>query len=575
MHYKCLSVGLFLAGHLAAGTYYVASNGSNSGTGSAASPWKTIEYAAANIPDDGSTVIVKSGMYSGRIRMNRIFTKKAYFRSEIPYKARLTATSEVLMTVYGGANFEVSGFEFMRSQGATGLFLVHLQNSTARNVTFRNNIFHDSYNNDLVKINNGASNIIVEDNVFYNQSGSDEHLDINGVVNVVIRDNVFFNDFKGSGRTNANNTSSFIVIKNSARLPENHDITVQRNVFLNWEGSVGQYFVLVGEDGRSGFEAERVMVENNLLIGNSANTMRAPFGVKGARDVTFRNNTVTGNLPSNAFGMRLNREGSNPVNERILFYNNIWSDPTGTMNDFSDGLPAETSGAVMKRNVFWNRGAAIPADLDVLNYFDDKEAILGNPVLPAISTVVLPRWNGSSFLSGSTSIAAEHSRLVNAYGVPGSGSVAIDAADPAQSPAEDILGRPRGTKPDVGAVEQQGESPTSTPTPTPSPTPTPTPTTITIDVSLSATGVLGGTSSTSHQVLLSSPAPAGGVVVPLATSDPTLATVPQSVTVPQGQTSAFFTIQTKRVSTTTPVALRTTYGGVARYLCTFFVRAAQ
>lgn len=46
-------------------------------------------------------------------------------------------------------------------------------------ITLKNNIFHDSYNNDLVKINNSISDITVSGNIFYNQNGSDEHIDIN------------------------------------------------------------------------------------------------------------------------------------------------------------------------------------------------------------------------------------------------------------------------------------------------------------------------------------------------------------------------------------------------------------
>jgi hypothetical protein len=228
------------------------------------------------------------------------------------------------------------------------------------------------------------------------------------------------------------------------------------------------------------------------------------------------------------------------------------------MDDFSDGLPTETTNWIINRNVYWNKGAAIPADIDVLNYFDDKTAILGNPVLPAIGTVVLPRWNGSKFLSGSSTIQEEHTRLVNTYGVPGTGSVAIGAGDPLQSPPDDILKRARSTtKPTIGAVEQQSTTSTGG--------------TITVKVALNPSSLVGGKSSTLNQVVLSSPAPAGGVSVPLVSSNPTLMSVPTAVTVLAGQTSANFTITTRAVTSTTNVAVNSTYTGVLRYMATLTI----
>lgn len=448
------------------GVYYVAPEGSDAaGDGSAERPWATLTHAAANIPDDGSTVIVRDGVYRGRVRLSRRFSRRAVFRAEHPYRARLenSAPDERVVTVFGAANLELAGFEITRpGPEADAAILVQIQQAgglPAEDIVLRDNLIHDSFNNDLVKVNNVARRILIEGNVLFNQQGHDEHIDVNGVTEVTIRDNIFFNDFAGSGRRDAADTGSFIVIKNSAGLPENRGIRVQRNIFLNWEGSPGSYFVLVGEDGQPFHEAEDVLIENNLMIGNSRKPMRAPFGVKGARDVIFRHNTVVGDLPANAFAMRLNREGQNPVNERVWFFANVWADPTGTMEDFSDGDRAETRDARLESNLYWNGGRPLPADGDVLNPGDDARGVIGDPKLPFQDGLVLPRWVGTRFRSGNRTIREEFERLVMLYGAPGPSSAVTGRADPARAPRDDILGRPRDAAPDLGCFEVDEEPP--------------------------------------------------------------------------------------------------------------------
>ena len=136
--------------------------------------------------------------------------------------------------------------------------------------------------------------------------------------------------------------------------------------------------------------------------------MRASFGVKGGRDVTFRANTVAGNLPSCAYAMRLNREGSNPQNQEVRFWGNVWSDPAGTMgagcgggNDFSDGAVTESTGVQLDRNLYWNGAQAIPPG-DVLSpLVDDVRRIVADPGLNANQAgIVLPRWTGAAFPAG-------------------------------------------------------------------------------------------------------------------------------------------------------------------------------
>lgn len=442
------------------GTYYVSSYAeAEKGDGTFDNPWASLSEAVAKVPDDGSTVLVLDGTYHGHVRFNRRFSTAANFKALHPYKAVLTNDSdtEQVVTIFGGANFTFEGFEIKRPKSSKGPLLMQIQQSIeqAENITIRNNIFHDSYNDDLLKINNGCNHIVVEGNVFYNQFGFDEHIDVNGVTFVTIRDNIFFNDFEGSRRGDKHNTGAFVVIKNSAHLKENHDIVVRRNIFLNWEGSREKSFLMVGEDGKSFYEATSVLVENNLMLGNSNRRMKAAFSVMGAKDVTFRNNTIAGDLPSDAYAVRLMRWRDNPKNRNVVFYNNIWSDPTGTMGKFSTGDRSDTKEEQLKNNLFYNGGSAFQPEKSTMNVMDDKSARIGDPQLADQQDIVMPRWQPESgaFLSGSQTIREEFERLAARYGEPASGSIARYSSDPDNTPADDILGNPRGLLPDIGAFD--------------------------------------------------------------------------------------------------------------------------
>ena len=464
-----------LAGSVHAADVHVAIDGSNaSGDGSPGNPWATIDFAIDQVAS-GDRILVGPGTYNGRSRLDREFDPPVTILAEPRYRARLQHDGGAAIVVFTGRNIIVEGFEITHAPGNTGALVVQVQDllgafngsnggtdPVVSGIVFRDNIIHTSTNNDLLKINNGVEDVLVQGNLFYDQSGSDEHIDINSVIGVTVEDNVFFNT---SARPD---TSSFIVVKDSNGSSDTvqgvQDVTIRRNVFLNWNGNSGQSFVRFGEDGTAFFETDGAVLENNLMLGNSSDLMRSSLTVQGSNDILVRNNTVVGDLPSRSFAGRLIAGGANMPNANLVLTQNVWSDPTGTMGaeaftgvDLFDAPAGQTASALLEANLYFNGGNAIPSDTgQALRFADDASPVVADPLLPDNTALIPPTWNGTQFADGSTSIREVFQRLVADYGTPAAGSPAIDAGDPLLSSPEDILGRLRGDAPDLGAVETNG-----------------------------------------------------------------------------------------------------------------------
>ena len=83
-------------------------------------------------------------------------------------------------------------------------------------------------------------------------------------------------------------------------------------------------------------------------------------------------------------------------------------------------------------------------------------------------------------------------------------------------------------------------------------------------LSVSPSSVVGGSENAQGTATLSAAAPSGGLVVNLSSSNTNAATVPASVTIPAGATSATFTVTSKTVTTSTSVTLSGTASGITR-----------
>jgi hypothetical protein len=449
-------------------TYWVAPEplGDDQNSGTAADPWATMRHAVEHVPDAGCTVIFAPGVYGDASRVTRRFSEPATFRSAEPYKAVLEADRTVLH-LSGARHITIEGFELRHASSAAEGYVAIVdrkQETWAEHIIFRDNVFHDSYENDLLKIHNGVRHATVSGNVFYNQGDSEHHLDVNSVTDVVLEDNIHFNDFAASGRVDTRTTKDYVIVKDSNGgadgLFGSERVTVRRNVFLHWQGGQ-ESLVKVGNDGKAYHEAKEVKVENNLFIGDSGTLADSAFGVRGAKDVWFVNNTIVGDFPSKAYAYRIHLKGENPINENIVFANNIWSDPSGTMahddvgvlRNFARNEVHEVDGLLHHNNLYWNGGKPIPTGRAITPMMDDEKRLIRDPRLADDhADIELPYWDGTGFPSGNRTIREEFVRLVETYAMIPPTSPAVGTADPSFAPQEDIRGR-RRVNPDVGAYE--------------------------------------------------------------------------------------------------------------------------
>ena len=111
-------------------------------------------------------------------------------------------------------------------------------------------------------------------------------------------------------------------------------------------------------------------------------------------------------------------------------------------------------------NLYFNGPDVIPEDsFETVNYTDDTSRILADPLLPENDSLVIPRWTEtiSRVADGSLTIREAFDRMVGLYAIPAAGSPVVGAADPSNSPSDDILGNLRLTGDydcDMGAYQK-------------------------------------------------------------------------------------------------------------------------
>jgi hypothetical protein len=251
-------------------TLYVSTTGSNSNSGSQASPFLTIAAAAA-AAQPGTTIVVASGTYAGGFETTASGTAAApiNYVSAVPYGAIIvgggTATNPNQAGWENEGNYvNISGFDIDGSGSAATSWAFGFYNG-ASNVTFQGNEVHDIMTNaaayaNLTSAGNGgagvmmdsyygASNSNVLGNLIYNigPAGTISGL-VHGIYQTqsgLVEDNVVHN-VVGDGITSWHNATNIQIINNTVY-------------------TVGGSGILVGSNGVG--TGNNFVVNNNIVDG--------------------------------------------------------------------------------------------------------------------------------------------------------------------------------------------------------------------------------------------------------------------------------------------------------------------
>ena len=321
------AVAFCLAGTASAATYYVATNGNDTFSGSSTAPWRTLQHAVEAIAP-GDTILVRSGTYAGcRIRSSgTVSAPKTLARdagaSVVVNTPGPQNTHDSLIEIEAGSGTEVTdwivdGLEVANSPHH-GIDIRITNRITIRNC----NIHHSApaSRGDGIFLAFSAHPLIEDNEVAFNTEHGIYHS--NSADHPTIRGNRSHHNAGGGIQLNADY---------SAKCPCGTTV----------------------RDGIVSF----ALVEDNVIYENGANGGSA-INADGVDDSVFRNNLIYDN---HAFGISLfSTDGSHGSSRNKVYNNTIVQADNGRwcLNiPKSKGNGGSPTGNVVKNNVFYTARA--------------------------------------------------------------------------------------------------------------------------------------------------------------------------------------------------------------------------
>jgi hypothetical protein len=268
-------------------TYYIAPNGSDSGAGTLASPWKTIRFGSAKLTA-GKTLCARGGIYYGQ--------------AGTIWRSSGTATAPVTLKNYPGEKPVFDGQ--WGDTGTGGDFLVFTNNSNVVVDGITAQHYADKYGNGTIDLHNGqgpVNNITIQNSTLVDNGShgnQDHHIYLaTGATNVTIRNNLFIRGAGSAIQAYHSPASSGIRIYNNVMIGGTLKCSQSRS--NPCASTATQHWGLIIGDAKS------TQIYNNTIYGmqygmdfNYGTTVTGPFVVKNNLIV---NSTVAGIRVASAY----------------------------------------------------------------------------------------------------------------------------------------------------------------------------------------------------------------------------------------------------------------------------------
>ncbi len=277
--------------HAAGNTYYVAKNGSNSGSGTETSPWLTIKYAAIRAVA-GDTVYVKNGTYNEQIWITSAegarggsagypVTIKAY-PGHLPI---IDGTGLPNVNGYMGLvtinvpYINLDGFEIRNNAAYSGVFVADTHNINLSNLNIHN------VNWEGIQVGS-SSNVVIDSVQVYNSVSSlqNESITLKATTNFEIK-NSSIHDNKKEGINCKNGSSNGLIHDNDIyNIPSDgiylettgiaqSNISIYRNRIHTGSGNG----IALGSELSSRAPQTGISIYNNLIYGNGRGLVAYPM----------------------------------------------------------------------------------------------------------------------------------------------------------------------------------------------------------------------------------------------------------------------------------------------------------